>query len=204
MKDGFLSKIASGVGGKKGRFITLGIWIIAIIILQFFFPKAADYKDDAAKDLPNSEPSVVAQKLIDDKFAGTDGVPALITWYRSTGLTNEDLVNIQKYSKELTENPVDYQKMAVPYDKMPPVALKQQVSKDGTTFIQTVIMKDSATSDQLTESFKQLESAAKTTIGEDPFAQKVSAMIRLLLGQRDRLVLAWTRVDYLKMRTFRC
>ncbi|EAC7104490.1 MMPL family transporter [Listeria monocytogenes] len=175
MKDGFLSKIASGVGGKKGRFITLGIWIIAIIILQFFFPKAADYKDDAAKDLPNSEPSVVAQKLIDDKFAGTDGVPALITWYRSTGLTNEDLVNIQKYSKELTENPVDYQKMAVPYDKMPPVALKQQVSKDGTTFIQTVIMKDSATSDQLTESFKQLESAAKTTIGENPFAQKVSA-----------------------------
>ncbi len=110
MKDGFLSKIASGVGGKKGRFITLGIWIIAIIILQFFFPKAADYKDDAAKDLPNSEPSVVAQKLIDDKFAGTDGVPALITWYRSTGLTTEDLVNIQKYSKELTENPVDYQK----------------------------------------------------------------------------------------------
>ncbi|MCG3306434.1 hypothetical protein JGX40_15165, partial [Listeria monocytogenes] len=43
---------------------------------------------------------------------------------------------------------------------------EQQVSKDGTTFIQTVIMKDSATSDQLTESFKQLESAAKTTIGE--------------------------------------
>ncbi|MCB2750251.1 MMPL family transporter, partial [Listeria monocytogenes] len=71
--------------------------------------------------------------------------------------------------------PVDYQKMAVPYDKLPPVALKQQVSKDGPTFIQTVIMKDSATSAQLTESFKQLESAAKPTIGENPFAQKVSA-----------------------------
>lgn len=33
MKDGFLSKIVSGVGGKKGWFIILGIWIIVIIIL---------------------------------------------------------------------------------------------------------------------------------------------------------------------------
>ncbi|MBF2595564.1 MMPL family transporter, partial [Listeria welshimeri] len=111
MKDGFLSKIASGVGGKKGRFITLGIWIIAIIVLQIFFPKAADYKDDAAKDLPSSE---------------------------------------------------------------------QQVSKDGTTLIQTVIMEDSATSDELTKSFNQLESAAKTTIGEDPFAEKVTASDKLV------------------------
>lgn len=78
MKDGFLSKVANGVGGKKGRFITLGIWIIAIIVLQMFFPKAADYKDDAAKDLPSSEPSVVAQKLIDEQFAGTDGCLRLL------------------------------------------------------------------------------------------------------------------------------
>lgn len=112
-------------------------------------------------------------------------------------------MNIQKYSKELAENPVDYQKMAVPYDKMPPVALKQQVSKDGTTFIQTIIMKDSATSDQLAESFKQLESAAKTTIGEDPFTKKYQRITRSLLGQQGRLALAWMRVDYLKTPMFR-
>lgn len=58
----FLEKIANGVGGKKGRFITLSIWILAVILLQLFLPSANEYKDDAASDLKASEPSVIADK----------------------------------------------------------------------------------------------------------------------------------------------
>ncbi|MBC2057232.1 MMPL family transporter [Listeria booriae] len=175
MSNSIFSKIANAVGGKKGRFITLAIWILLVIALQLFLPKAADYKDDAAPDLAASEPSVVAQKVMDEQFPSGEGTPALITWYRSTGLTNADLAQIQQFSKELEQNPIKHQKTAVPYDKMPLPVLKQQVSEDGTTFIQTVLMDSSATSDQLKDSFTELEKTANATFSDKPFKQDVAS-----------------------------
>lgn len=175
MSHNIFSKIANAVGGKRGRWITLTVWILIVIALQVFLPKSADYKDDAAPDLAASEPSVVAQKVMDQQFPSGEGTPALITWYRSTGLTNIDLAQIQKFSKELQQNPVDHQKTVVPYDKMPLPVVKKQVSKDGTTFIQTVLMDSAATSDELKTSFEELEKTANVIFADKPFDQKVSS-----------------------------
>ncbi|SQC71889.1 transport protein [Listeria fleischmannii subsp. fleischmannii] len=170
----FLEKIADGVGGKKGRFITLTIWILAVILLQLFLPSANEYKDDAASDLKASEPSVVADKKIKEYFGSQAGTPLLITWYSQTGLTNEQLGEIQSLNASLTKKPVASQEATIPIEKMPPIVLKQQLSKDQTTFIQTILMDESATADELKTGMDEIETRAEGIFGENPFNKKVT------------------------------
>ncbi|MBC1419073.1 MMPL family transporter [Listeria fleischmannii] len=170
----FLEKIADGVGGKKGRFITLSIWILAVILLQLFLPSANEYKDDAASDLKASEPSVIADKKVKEYFGSNSGTPLLITWYSQTGLTNEQLGEIQSLNASLTKKPVASQASTVPIEKMPPIVLKQQLSKDQTTFIQTILMDESATADELKTGMDEIKTRAEGIFGENPFNKKIT------------------------------
>ncbi|WP_088810039.1 MULTISPECIES: MMPL family transporter [unclassified Listeria] len=176
----FLEKMADGVGGKKGRFVTLSIWILAVILLQLFLPSADEYKDDAASDLPSSEPSVVADNKVKEYFGGQAGTPLLITWYRAEGLTNEDLASIQAINASLTKTPVAYQEATIPLEKLPPIVLKQQLSKDQTTFIQTILMDESATADELKTGMNEIKTRAEGVLGENPFSQKISSKDELV------------------------
>ncbi|EUJ22539.1 putative transport protein [Listeria grandensis FSL F6-0971] len=62
MSHSIFSKIANAVGGKRGRWITLAVWVLIVVALQVFLPKTADYKDDAAPDLAASELLLLRKK----------------------------------------------------------------------------------------------------------------------------------------------
>ncbi|MBP3962256.1 MMPL family transporter [Paenibacillus lignilyticus] len=172
----WLDSFTQAVGGKRGRWITLAAWIMIVALLNMTLPSSSELKDDTLANFDASKPSVQAEKLIAEQFPSETGIPALLTWYRAAGLTDEDLAGIQQLAKQLQASPVPYQESVVPLDKLPLPALKQQVSQDGTTLVQPVLFDKSAGSDGLKEGLTQIEKATALIFkdAENPFQTKLN------------------------------
>ncbi|RAP75397.1 MMPL family transporter [Paenibacillus montanisoli] len=174
MTESRLEKLARMTIGRRGRWMTLAVWLIAAALLNIGLPKASDLKDDTLANFDASKPSVQAERLIAEQFPSGDGIPALMTWHRSSGLTDEDLAGIQKLAKRLAASPVPHQIAIVPHDKLPLPALKQQVSADGTTFVQPVLFEKNAGSDGFKAGLERLEQEAMPIFKEaNPFGTKL-------------------------------
>lgn len=171
----FMKKLISGIVGKKGRWITLIVWVLLIGVLQMVLPSSSTYTDDSVEPLPSSEPSMKAANIVEEKFPNSDGVPALLTWYNKDGISEKELTTIASLSKELNENKLPHQEMAVPYDKMPMPALKELVSEDGTTFIQTILFEKGASSDELKEGLTELETRVDREFEGNPLNEKMTS-----------------------------
>lgn len=159
-----LKRIADAVSGKRGRWITLVLWIVIVGLANAFLPSSSDHKDDAAANLVSSAPSVQADALNEH-----NGIPAIIAWHRDAGLTDEDLGQIQALSKKLADEPLPQQTELPPLHEMPLPALKGMVSEDGTTFLQTVVFDKNASSDDLKISLEQLQADANGIFPSKPF-----------------------------------
>ena len=165
-----LDHITDAIGGRRGRWVTLAVWIVFVAALTAWLPSANDQKNDTLGNIPGDKASVQAARLLEREFPSNDGVPALLTWYRASGLTDEDLQGIQELSKRIAANPVPHQLSAVPLDRMQLNALKQQVSQDGTTFVQAVLFDKGASSDGLKDGLDELEKQADAVFdGQRPF-----------------------------------
>lgn len=170
------------VGGRKGRWITLFVWIVAVAALNAFLPSASDQKNEALSNFDDATPSVQAAKLIEKQFPSEDGLPALLTWYRPTGLTDIDLQGIQRLASDLTVSPLPHQVGAAPLQELPLQALKQSLSADGTTFIQPVVFDKLADSDQLKAGLDELQVRTDRAFpGQHPFQAKLAASDGLLV-----------------------
>lgn len=141
MEKKWFKKYGNAVSGKKGRWIVLITWLLLVAVLNVTLPQADSQKNEMAHNLESQSPSQQAKKVAEKEFPATSGTPALLTWYKSTGITDEDLSLIQKYSKELDKNPVNSQDSIVPFYQFPLPVLKQQLSQDGTTLILPVTFK---------------------------------------------------------------
>ncbi|TCM92896.1 RND superfamily putative drug exporter [Paenibacillus sp. BK033] len=159
-----LKRIADAVSGKRGRWITLVLWIVVVGLANALLPSSSDHKDDAAANLVSSAPSVQADALNEH-----NGIPAIIAWHRIAGLTDEDLSRIQSLSKKLADEPLPRQTELPPLHEMPLPALKAMVSEDGTTFLQTVVFDKNASSDDLKISLEQLQADANGLFPSKPF-----------------------------------
>ncbi|MBM7567457.1 MMPL family transporter [Paenibacillus sacheonensis] len=176
----WLDRITLAIGGPKGRWLTLVLWIVAVAALNMLLPSSGDQKNDTLGNFGNDKPSVQAEQLIKEQFPADDGVPALLTWYRASGLSDTDLQGIQQLAKQITDDPLPYQLSAVPLHKMPLPVLKQQLSKDGTTFVQPILFDKSAGSDQLKEGLDELQKQTDTVFaGRHPFQAKLSGSSEL-------------------------
>lgn len=165
-----LERITAAVGGRRGRWLTLALWLISVATLSTLLPGANERKDDTLSNLGADQPSMQAARLIQQQFSTDDGVPALLTWFRADGLTDADLQGIQALSKQLGANPVPHQQSAVPLDRMPLDAMKKQVSADGTTFVQPVLFEKKADSDGLKGGLNELEQRVDRIFGDQhPF-----------------------------------
>ncbi|WP_317982287.1 MMPL family transporter [Paenibacillus glycanilyticus] len=164
-----LKRIADAVSGKRGRWITLVLWIVIVGLANAFLPSSSDHKDDAAANLVSSAPSVQADALNEH-----NGIPAIIAWHRDAGLTDEDLGQIQALSKKLADQPLPQQTELPPLHEMPLPALKAMVSEDGTTFLQTVVFDKNASSDDLKISLEQLQADANGIFPSKPFDAALS------------------------------
>ena len=106
MKKHPLERWGEMMGGKKSRWVVLGLWIAFAAILAFVFPQVNSVENYSGEDLPEYEMSMEASKLIDEQFSSDAGLPLLVVWYKEAGLALSDIQNIQSLYGELAENPL--------------------------------------------------------------------------------------------------
>lgn len=157
------------VSSKKGSWLSLLFWLLLVVVLSLSLPQASSQKNELARNLSLESPSQEADAIANEEFSNQQGTPALITWYREDGLTDDDLSSIQQLAKSLTENPVSHQESIAPFHQMPIDALKQQVSEDETTFVLPVLFEDGVETKELEKSLTELESTSSDLFSEDPF-----------------------------------
>lgn len=63
-----LRSITDAVSTKKGMWITLSIWTIALVIVSIFLPSARDYQVASIETLPEDAQSIIASNKINTHF----------------------------------------------------------------------------------------------------------------------------------------
>ncbi|SFI91431.1 putative drug exporter of the RND superfamily [Paenibacillus sp. UNC496MF] len=165
-----LIRIAEAVGGRRGRWFTLAVWIAAVAALNVWLPSANDLKDDTLGNFGTKQPSVQAQQVIEKEFPADEGLPALLTWHRASGLTDADLRRIQSLSQDIAARPLPYQDGSAPLHALPLESLKRQVSADGTTLVQPVFFDRNAGSDEHQAGLDELRERTDAVFaGQHPF-----------------------------------
>lgn len=152
-----LNRFVQVSASRKGRWITLTVWIFAVALLSSLFPNVNTVTDDAAANLPVSTLSVKADQIIKKEFPNNAGTPLLIVWYRKEGLTKSDLKTVQTMYQHFKNSPLKNQQLIPPLDQLPVQALKNSVSKDGTTLVTPIFMKKTASTQDLSSSLQVLK-----------------------------------------------
>ncbi|MDR7238933.1 MMPL family transporter [Neobacillus drentensis] len=181
MKKKWLKIYGNTVSGKKGRWVVIFTWLLLAAVLNMTLPQANTQKNEMAANLESTSPSQQAKKVADMEFPATSGIPALLTWYKSTGMTNEDLSLIQKYSMELDKNPVNSQDSVVPFYQFPLPVLKQQLSQDGTTLILPVTFEKGTDKEIIADGLSAFKEKAESIFPQNPNKAKIVDKDKLLL-----------------------
>jgi RND superfamily putative drug exporter len=165
----FFSKIGGIVAGRRSKWVTLAVWILLTGILSVFLPNFNSQENNTARQLPSDSWSLEAAALMKEQFPSNEGVPALVVWYRGSGLTDQDLAAVQKVTKQLTDSPLAAQKGLPPLHQMPAPALKSMVSKDGKILVLPISFNEGTETEVLQEGMKKLEEITVNQLGSDPF-----------------------------------
>lgn len=178
---GFIHTYTKAVGGKIGKWLTLAIWIAFVALLNMIFPQANSFENNLDANLTDDQPSVIAQKLAEKEFPSGSGQPALLTWYRSTGITDGDLQSIQKFSEDLSKEKLPHQLDSIPLHKMPLPALKEQLSEDGKAIIFPVLFDKDASTEDLNDSIEALDKRVSSIFEKNPLKTTMKADDDLLV-----------------------
>ncbi|MFD2671942.1 MMPL family transporter [Marinicrinis sediminis] len=167
--------LAKLVGGTYSRWITLGIWISLVVILNAVFPQGNSQTNENAQNLADSLPSVQAEQIAKQEFPSESGVPALIVLHREKGMTDGDVQIVQQLTAAFTQEPLPNQSLIVPLHELPLPAVKGQLSEDGSTFVLPIFFNKEADVDQLKESMDQFQERVDQITNADLFAADVDS-----------------------------
>jgi putative drug exporter of the RND superfamily len=156
MKNVMIHGIES-VLSRKGRWVTLAVWIILAGLLSSIFPNVNNVTDDGAANLPEYAMSVQADQVAKVQFPNDAGTPLLLVWYREEGLEDQDYLSINELYTYLDQNPLSAQNFIPPLGAIPPAALKSSASEDGTSLVTPIFMDKNAPADELTENLDALK-----------------------------------------------
>jgi RND superfamily putative drug exporter len=103
------------VAGKRGKWITLGIWVVAFAALMPVGAKLADEtQDDTTSFLPASAESTDVVKVLDQDFDAGETTQGLIVYQRDGGLTDADRAKIAADAEEAEALPEDELPLTAP------------------------------------------------------------------------------------------
>ncbi|MBH0781625.1 MMPL family transporter [Nocardia bovistercoris] len=85
-----LGKLARVPSGRRGKWVVLGVWIIALLALGSFASKLSGAQEnDNVNWLPDSAESTQAYRLA-ESFGNSDHVPVVLVYERTSGITDAD------------------------------------------------------------------------------------------------------------------
>ena len=127
----FLTSITDRISTKKGMWITLGIWLIATILLSVLVPSAKEYEVSSIDSIPKDAQSAVAQSKVDQYFKDDDATPALLVFQASDGKV--DLTELANLIDRVKDENIEGVKEVLPLSILSPQAAASFFSEDGTT-----------------------------------------------------------------------
>ena len=169
MKKHPLERWGEIMGGKKSRWVVLGLWLAFAVVLAFVFPQVNSVENYSGEDLPEDEMSIEASALIDEEFSSDAGLPLLIVWYKDAGLEMSDIQNIQSLYGELAENPLQKQQSVPPFAQLPPQALMGSLSENGKSIVTPIFFEETIDTDVLKENYEEIKSITQDITGENPY-----------------------------------
>lgn len=168
-----LSSITDFVSTKKGMWLTIIIWLVAMVALSAG-PRLSDYKVTNFQSLPDDAQSIIAQQKVDEYFPDDKGTPGIYVFTTSKGdISVEDVSTILAKIKDEKISGIDEM---VDISKMPPQALEEFISEDKSTMIVPVILEDGLGS----KDYSEINDKA-TAIGTDA-AEKIDGMAFYITG----------------------
>jgi putative drug exporter of the RND superfamily len=103
-----VSRLASLVSGRRGKFAVLAAWVVAFVALMPLGSKLADEtQDDTASFLPESAESTEVVETLDSEFDSGETTQGLIVYQRDGGLTEADQQKIADDAEALEGLPED-------------------------------------------------------------------------------------------------
>ncbi|WP_407271396.1 MMPL family transporter [Radiobacillus sp. PE A8.2] len=163
------------VAGSKSRWISLVFWVAMVAILSAVLPSVGDVEPGSNDLLPEDAMSVEASKISDEQFPNDSGVPLLIIWNRSEGLTESDYEAVQSLYKGLIEEPLVEQTMVPPFDQIPVQALMQSASSDGEALTTPVFFDKTALTGDLQLALEELEQRINKLTENGPVSNQLES-----------------------------
>ena len=133
-----LHTLTDAASSRRGKFVTIALWIVAVGLLLAVAPSLASVYDNNTQQIPSSDPSQAAQRLLLKEFPASRGAPAIIVFTDASGLSDADRASARIVSDWLTSSarPAGVGEVISIYTV--PQAAPQLVSADGTTMTMVV------------------------------------------------------------------
>lgn len=159
---------------KRGRWVTLIVWVVLTAMLSMTLPNVNSVEDNSSQLLDDQVMSVKAQKIIKEEFPNENGMPLLIVWERSGGLEKDDYHTIQQLYVELTKHPLKEMGDLPPFSKLPIQALAKGTSKDGEAIITPIFIHNGADQDVLKADVQAVKDKIKQLTNKETVEGDVS------------------------------
>lgn len=146
-----LHALTDASASRRGKFVTIALWLLCAVVLTGVAPKLAGLYDNSIQQrIPAHDDSQVAQRLLLQAFPANRGTPAILVFYDPNGLGVADRIRIKQVSDWLTSEQKPGSVSAVLSPFTVPQSTPQLISQDGTTLTLIAQLSGSAT-DQATQ-----------------------------------------------------
>lgn len=157
-----IQTLAKAASSRKRAWTVIGIWLAVIVVLSALAPSSKPYAVQTGEGSAyRASLSEEANRILAEQFPSDNGLPALFVFHRSAGLNSDDLQSIHEWSQWVSskERPEGVQS-ALPYHMLPPAAQDAFRSKDGTTLLFHVGMRQGMDTKELGSVLDQLTERA--------------------------------------------
>src|SRR5690625_2059662 len=154
-----IRKIVRFTSSAKGAKITLFAWLGAVLLFSFLAPSAKDYETNSSEgSIRENRPAEIATNVLNEHFPTDDGLPALVVFHRNNHLTEQDIDKINTFSEWLDSEEKPKQiASALPFHVFPEHIQEQMFSKDKTTLLFHIALKENLESGEMHDTLIQLE-----------------------------------------------
>src|SRR5215472_1179171 len=142
---------------RRGKFVTIALWLLCAVVLTGVAPRLAGLYDNSIQQrVPANDDSQVAQRLLLQAFPSSRGTPAVLVFYDPGGLGVADRIRIKQVSDWLISGQKPAVVSAVLSPFTVPASTPQLISQDGTTLTLITQLSGSATDQATQEGVKKI------------------------------------------------
>ncbi|WP_281864091.1 MMPL family transporter [Planomicrobium okeanokoites] len=128
----FLNPITDWVSTKRGMWITIVFWLLAMTALSMG-PTLNDYKVANFQSLPDDAQSIIADQKLKEYFPNDQGTPGILVFHNAEG--DVEFETVQEILAAITAESIEGIDSIVDVSQLPPQALEGFYSEDDSTMI---------------------------------------------------------------------